>query len=252
MATPESVNPKPAPGTHGRFHGRRALVTGGSSGIGRAVAVALIAEGAHAAILARTPDKLRAVATETGAVPIVADLSSSESGVAAATEAITRLGGVDILVLSSGHHLQGRIDEVEDADFRRLFDANLFGPTALVRHLLPPLIEARGDILFINSSVTRAANLAERAHYAAGFQAFKALADGLRDEVNGQGVRVASVYPGRTATPRQEYLYELEGRPYRPDLLLQPEDVANIALSALALPPTAEATDIYIRPRFKG
>lgn len=246
---PDSGRMTPVP--RGRFQGRRALVTGGSSGIGRAVAAALAAEGAQVAIAARTLATLDAAATAIGGVPVVADLSTPEGGAHAAAEVTARFGGLDILVLSSGHYLRGRIDEVDGVQFHQLLNANLFGPAALVRNLLPALIEARGDILFVNSSVTRAANLAQRAHYAAGFQAIKAFADGLRDEVNVKGVRVTSLFPGSTATPRQEQLHEIEGRPYHPEILLQPEDVASIALSALALAPTAETTDIYVRPRIK-
>ena len=79
----------------------------------------------------------------------------------------------------------------------------------------------------------------------------KGLADGLRQEVNALGVRVISVFPGRTATPLQAHLCELEGRQYVPDSLLQPEAVAVMVAQALALPPTAEVTDILIRPAIK-
>ena len=86
-------------------------------------------------------------------------------------------------------------------------------------------------------------------NYAATKHALKGLADGLRQEVNALGVRVISVFPGRTATPLQAYLCEFEGREYVPDSLLQPESVAAmIAQKLLSLPPTAEVTDILIRP----
>ncbi len=237
---------------NGRFQGKRALVAGGSSGIGRAIAAALAAEGAQVAIAARTPASLADTAADIGAVSVVADLSTGENSAQAAAKVLRQFGGLDILVLSSGHYLHGRIADIEDGAFEHLMAANLFGPAALVRSLIPALTAARGDVLFVNSTVTRAANLAERSYYAAGFQALKAFADGLRDEVNDQGVRVTSLYPGSTATPRQEQLHRLKDKPYRPERLLQAEDVASIALSALALPATAETTDIYLRPRFKS
>jgi len=74
----------------------------------------------------------------------------------------------------------------------------------------------------------------------------------VRAEVNSLGVRVLSVYLGRTATAMQETLFTQEGRPYDAQKLLQPEDVANMVLAALALPSTAEVTDISIRPMAKG
>jgi NADP-dependent 3-hydroxy acid dehydrogenase YdfG len=93
--------------------------------------------------------------------------------------------------------------------------------------------------------------LEARAHvgaYAATKHALKALADALRQEVNADGVRVISVYPGRTATPLQEVLHAQEGKPYFPERLLQPRDVAAAVLHALGMDRTAEVTDIRVRP----
>ena len=82
-------------------------------------------------------------------------------------------------------------------------------------------------------------------------QLLNTLADSLREEVNEQGVRVLSVYPGRTATPRQAGIFEAEGREYTPERLLQPEDLAGMVAGCLALPRTAEVTDLFIRPAHK-
>ena len=79
----------------------------------------------------------------------------------------------------------------------------------------------------------------------------RALADALREELNPRGIRVLTVYPGRTAGPMQETLHQLEGRPYRLDRLLQPDDVAATIMDVLSLPRTAEVTDIDIRPMLK-
>jgi NADP-dependent 3-hydroxy acid dehydrogenase YdfG len=78
------------------------------------------------------------------------------------------------------------------------------------------------------------------------------MADSLRDEVNADGIRVLSVYPGRTATPRMAALFEKEGKTYRPELLMQPGDIASMVAHTLALPRTAEVTDISIRPMLKS
>jgi NADP-dependent 3-hydroxy acid dehydrogenase YdfG len=75
----------------------------------------------------------------------------------------------------------------------------------------------------------------------------RSLAETFRAELNSDGVRVLNVYPGRTATERQRRIYAEEGRPYRPERLLQPRDIAEIVVEALALPRTAEVTDIQIR-----
>ena len=85
--------------------------------------------------------------------------------------------------------------------------------------------------------------------YAATKHGLRALADSLRDEVNHDGIRVLSVYLGRVAGPLQEEIHALEGKAYRPGELIQPEDVAGIVVHALALPSTAELTELDIRPQ---
>jgi short-subunit dehydrogenase len=109
------------------------------------------------------------------------------------------------------------------------------------------LRRAHADVVFVNSTAALhgVPNVAE---YAMSKAAIRAFADSLRAEENAQGLRVLSVYVGRTATPMQEQVAREEGRDYHPERLLQPEDVASAILAALMLPHTAEITDIHIRP----
>jgi NADP-dependent 3-hydroxy acid dehydrogenase YdfG len=104
--------------------------------------------------------------------------------------------------------------------------------------------------VFLNSSAGLMAHT-NVGQYTATKHALKAIADCLREEVNGDRIRVLSVFPGRTATPLQRRLHVVEGREYRPERLLQPEDVASVVVSALCLPRTAEVTDINIRSMSK-
>jgi short-subunit dehydrogenase len=132
-----------------------------------------------------------------------------------------------------------------------MLHSNLRSPFVLTRRLLPSLLRAQGDVVFMNSSAVfnpRADNSA----YTASKAALKSFADCLRAELNPGGVRVLTVYPGRTATPMQAEIFAAEGRPYRPELLLQPEDVASSVLGAILLPRTAELTELQIRPALKG
>ena len=147
-------------------------------------------------------------------------------------------------------HLRETVAEGSAENFSLHYRTNLLGPYLLTQQLLSLLLRRRGQIVFINSSVglTARANIGQ---FAATKHGLKAIADSLRDEVNPAGVRVLSVYPGRTATPTQERLHTLEGRPYRPDRLLQPEDVASVVVNALCLPRTAEVTEIRIRSMMK-
>jgi NADP-dependent 3-hydroxy acid dehydrogenase YdfG len=232
--------------------GKRALVAGGSEGIGRAIAIALSQAGAQLQIVARREAPLLELTTAIGAVPVRSDLSKIEE-MGRVTASVEELwGGLDILVLSSGQYASGTVAAQPANVFDAMLRANVLGPLELVRRLLPLLIKSQGDIVFINSLVTRVSNLSGRAHFAAGYHALKAISAGLRDEVNDLGVRVLTVFPGKSATPRQERIHADMGAVYHPSRLLQPEDVASVVVCALTLPETAEMTDVYVRPRFKS
>jgi NADP-dependent 3-hydroxy acid dehydrogenase YdfG len=99
--------------------------------------------------------------------------------------------------------------------------------------------------------VAQTATRPEVGQYGAMKHALKAIADSLRAEVNPKGIRVLSVYLGRTATPMQADIHREEGKIYRPEALLQPCDVASTIIHAITLPRTAEITDISIRPMKK-
>jgi NAD(P)-dependent dehydrogenase (short-subunit alcohol dehydrogenase family) len=138
---------------------------------------------------------------------------------------------------------------IEELDHQ--YALNVRVPYVLTKALLPLLIAARGQVVFVNSSLGVSVKRPEVGQYAATRHALKAIADSLREEVNSKGVRVLTLYLGRTATPMQEALYRREGRVYQPEKLLQPEDVASLLVNVLMLPYTAEATDISIRPMIK-
>jgi NAD(P)-dependent dehydrogenase (short-subunit alcohol dehydrogenase family) len=138
---------------------------------------------------------------------------------------------------------------VEDLDLQ--YATNVRAPYLLTQRLLEFLKVSRGQIVFINSSAGLTAKRPEVGQYAATKHALKAVADSLREEVNRKGIRVLTLYLGRTATPMQEALFRQEGREYCPAALLQPEDVASVVVHTLLLPPTAEVTDISIRPMQK-
>ncbi|HZS33539.1 MAG TPA: SDR family NAD(P)-dependent oxidoreductase [Methylomirabilota bacterium] len=236
--------------------GTVALVTGASRGIGRAIALALGREGARVCLVARRPAALADVAGESAfaaGAPVVhaADLTQDEAIDRLGATLESTLGRLDVLAHCAGAIARGPQATTTAADLDAQYRLNVRAPFLLTQRLLPLLRQAGGQVLFMNSSRGLASGAGIGA-YAATKHALKALADALRDEVNADGVRVLSVYPGRTATPRQAELFAAEGRPYDPKRLLQPEDVASIVLSALTLPRTAEVTDIRIRPALKS
>src|SRR5262245_4068379 len=232
---------------------RGAVVTGASSGIGRAIALRLAAEGADVCLVGRRADALEAAAAAGGGgrrIPLVADLASDAEVRELARRAQAELPGVGVLVHAAGVHAMGPVESAPVGSLDAQLGVNLRAPYLLTQLLLPALVAAGGDVVFVNSSAGRSAR-AGVAAYAASKHALRALADGLRDEVNARGVRVLSVFPGRTATPGQAAIVAEEGRTYTPELLLQADDVAAAVADALALPRTAEVTEIMIRPMRK-
>jgi NAD(P)-dependent dehydrogenase (short-subunit alcohol dehydrogenase family) len=132
----------------------------------------------------------------------------------------------------------------------RQYDVNLRAPYLLTQSLLPMLRTGQGQVVFINSLVGLNAKGAS-GQYSATKHALKGLADSLREEVNPRGLRVLSVFLGRTASPMQAAVHQMEGRTYKPELLVRPEDVADLVSSALSLARTAEVTEITIRHSLK-
>ena len=160
------------------------------------------------------------------------------------------IGKVDILVHSAGVISLGQVETTSVKDFDWQYSVNVRAPYILTQALLPMIRSCRGQIVFINSTAGRIA-ASGVSQYAATKHALKALADSLREEVNADGLRVLSVFVGRTATPMQAAVHEMERRSYDPKRLLQPEDVAAVVINALSLSRSAEVTDIHIRPLAK-
>lgn len=235
---------------------RIAVITGASSGIGRAIALALAAQGTTPCLVGRSAEALRSVADcvreHTPAVRFYpVDLSFDAQTEQLGERLRSDLDKLDVLVHSAGVISMGPLEHASREDFDRQLRINVLAPFALTRALLPLLRRSRGQIVFINSTAGLTAR-SEVGQYAATKHALRAIADSLREEVNGDGIRVLSIFLGRTATALQSEVHRMEGRDYRPELLIQPEDVAVTVLCALGLPRTVEVTDIRMRPLVKS
>lgn len=233
-----------------------AVVTGASSGIGKVIALALAGLGVEVCLVARTREALERVAEQVRNIGgrghvCGADLTSDEDIQYLARKINQDFGRVNVLVLCGGAIFHGPLERAPLAEFDMMYRANLRGHYALTQALLPLLRAQKGQIVFINSSAGLRSP-ATVGQFSATQHAFRAVADSLRDEVNADGIRVLSVYPGRTATPRMAALFQKEGKSYRPELLLQPEDIASMVTQSLCLARTAEVTDITIRPMMKS
>jgi short-subunit dehydrogenase len=235
--------------------GRLAVVTGASSGVGRAISLALARQGVRLCLIGRDAARLSQTTNEarltSQATSFQLDLNQERS----LRPLLSRLkaeGGVDILVHSAGVIHEGAMENAPMEDFDAQIGINVRAPYILTKRLLPLLSNAAGQVVFINSSAGLSAKRPDIGQYGATKHALKAIADSLREEVNERGIRVLTVYLGRTATPMQKALFKKRRVPYNPETLLQPADVASVVVHALALPRTAEVTDIHIRPMIRG
>jgi NADP-dependent 3-hydroxy acid dehydrogenase YdfG len=232
------------------LEGSAALVTGAGGDIGAAIATALASRGVAVGLVGRRRARLSRVARGLGQRPHLvceADLASDADVRAIVDSFLDRFGRLDVLVHSDGTHTSGPLEDAAVDDFDRLWSTNVRSPFLLTQLFLPALRASLGQIVFVNSSVGLQAR-AGVGQFSATQHALRALADTLRAELNSEGIRVLNVFPGRTATERQRKIFRDEGRPYKPEQLLQPEDIATLIVDALALPRTAEVMDLRIRP----
>jgi len=192
------------------FRGRHALVTGGSSGIGRALALALVREGASVAIVARGHERLAAVRHEleqaagfgqrvAAAAADVAEAAQAERAVA---ECVAALGGLDLLVNDAGIALARRAADTTLADYRRLLEVDFLGAVHVTQAALPHLLAAGGAALVNVSSLAALLPIAGYAAYAPAKAALTAWSEVLRQELASRGIRVTVVFPPDTDTPQ--------------------------------------------------
>ncbi|CAM06404.1 NADP-dependent 3-hydroxy acid dehydrogenase YdfG [Saccharopolyspora erythraea NRRL 2338] len=220
-----------------------ALVTGASRGIGAAVARSLA--DTHDLLLGgRDTTALEKVTADIpGARPWPVELTDHES-VAAAVAEIDRL---DVLVHSAGLVELAPVADAPPDSWRRTFELNLFAVTELTRLLLPALRAAKGHVVLVNSGAGLSAK-PNWGSYAASKFALRAFADVLRAEEAASGVRVTSVFPGRTATEMQRGVRAAEGGEFEPENYLRPESVAEPIVSAVRSSRDAHMTELVIRP----
>ena len=227
--------------------GRTALVTGGASGIGRAIVQAFVAEGAQVVVLDRDADRARATAAEDGAAGGVgADVADEEQVVAAVASARELLGRIDVLVNSAGLLTQSPLVDMPLAQWRETIDVDLTGVFLLCRAVVPEMV-ARGDGRVINiASQLALKGGASLTHYSAAKAGVLGLTKSLALEVSASGVLVNAIAPGPVQTPLVDGLSEDWKSAKRRELPLgrfgRPEEVAPTAVLLASSP----GGDLYV------
>lgn len=223
------------------------LITGAGSGIGEVLARRLLGRGDQVIAVARDAGRAREIAEMLpGASTLVADLSQP-GRISWALSKQHLPERIDSLLHVAGVVDIGTVADLAPALWEQQLAVNLVAPAELTRLLLPVLRVSRGQVVFVNSGAGLHAH-AGWAAYAASKHGLKALADALRAEEAEHGVRVTSVFPGRTATPMQERVHQQEGREYDAARFISADAVATTILTALDLPRDAQLTDLTVRP----
>lgn len=189
-----------------RLRGRRALVMGGSRGLGKAVAQALVAEGARVAICARDAGRVAATAAEVGVEGLVCDLSAPGAAELLVREAIERLGALDVLVVNTGGPPAGQFEALSDLAWHTAFEQLWMSTVGAIRAALPDMRTRRfGRVIVITSIAARepVTNLMLSNSLRAGLHG---LVNALSREVAADAITVNALMPGYTLTERLEDL----------------------------------------------
>lgn len=234
--------------------GKVVLITGASSGIGEATALALSAEGARVAVGARRVDRLETLAGKAPGemLPLELDVTDQDSVRAAVAKTVEHFGALDILVNNAGVMLAGPIGGADTTEWTRMVETNLLGSMYTVHAALPYLLERRGAVVQVSSTSGRTASAGNGAYAATKF-GVTAFTEALRQEVTTQGVRVVVVEPGFVATELTAHITDPTMRAAAKSMAaamrtLQPEDIANAVVYAVTQPEHVAVNEILIRP----
>ncbi|WP_291295189.1 SDR family oxidoreductase [Elioraea sp.] len=234
----------------GRLDGKVAWVTGAGSGIGRAAAVALAAEGAKVALTGRRTAPLEETAAMIGGGPFVAaaDLTDAAQVATARDAVLAAFGRLDIVVSNAGLNApERRWAVLTPATISALVDGNLKAPAYVAQAALPALRASQGIIVHIASWAGRFIGHVSGPTYVAAKHGLVALSHTLNMEECGHGVRSTVIEPGEVNTPIMD-LRPVKLPPEVRARMLQPEDVAAAVLFAVTMPPHACINEILISP----
>jgi len=218
---------------------RAALVTGGSSGIGLAIARMLREEGFVLTLASRRLERVEAAAAELGAAAVAADVADAEACAQLVAGYRDRFGRLDVLVNSAGIGIAGRIEDLPARHFDLQLGVNVRGLFLVTQAAIPLLRESRGWIVNL-ASIAGTIPSPGLATYGATKAAVISLTRSLNEELDGDGVRAVAICPGFVDTPMAEWS-GLKG-----EEMIQPEDCAEIVRMLLRLSPRARIPQVVI------
>jgi NAD(P)-dependent dehydrogenase (short-subunit alcohol dehydrogenase family) len=218
---------------------RSALITGGSSGIGLAIARMLREEGFELTLASRTKEKIEAAAAEIGAHAIAADVGREEDCVRVVAEHRERFGGMDMLVNSAGIGIAGTVESLQTKHIDLQLGINLRGLLIVTREAIPLLKETKGWVINL-ASIAGTTPTPGLTVYGATKAAVIALTRSMNAELDDDGVRAIALCPGFVDTPMAQWS-GLQG-----DEMIQPEDCAEVVRMCLRLSPRARIPHVVV------
>jgi NAD(P)-dependent dehydrogenase (short-subunit alcohol dehydrogenase family) len=216
-----------------------ALVTGGSSGIGRAVARMLRDEGYELTLASRTASKVEASAAELGALAVTANVADEQDCVRLVADHAERYGGLDVLVNSAGLGIGGTVEALQTKHIDLQLAVNLRGLLLVTREAIPLLKQSRGWV-FNLASIAGTTATPGLVVYGATKAAVIALTRSLNGELDADGIRAIAICPGFVDTPMAQW------SGIEPDEMIRPEDCAEVVRLCLHLSPTARIPQVVI------
>jgi NAD(P)-dependent dehydrogenase (short-subunit alcohol dehydrogenase family) len=218
---------------------RAALVTGGSSGIGLAIAAMLHEEGFDLTLVSRRPERVEAAAAELGAAAVAANVGDADECARLVAEHRERFGRLDVLVNSAGIGIGGRVEDLPAKHLDLQLGVNLRGLFLVTQAAIPLLRESRGWIVNL-ASIAGTLPTPGLASYGATKAAVISLTRSLNEELDADGVRAIALCPGFVDTPMAEW----SGIP--PEQMIRPEDCAEVVRMLLRLSPHARIPQVVI------
>jgi NAD(P)-dependent dehydrogenase (short-subunit alcohol dehydrogenase family) len=216
-----------------------ALVTGGSSGIGLAIARMLREEGFELTLVSRRPEKVEAAAAELGAAGVAANMAEPEDCERIVTEHRDRFGRLDMLVNSAGIGIGDRVEDLPLKHLDLQLDVNLRGLFLVTQAAIPLLRDSRGWIVNL-ASIAGTLPTPGLATYGATKAAVIALTRSLNAELDADGVRAIAICPGFVDTPMAQW------SGLEPEDMIRPEDCAEVVRMCLRLGPNARIPQVVI------
>ncbi len=240
----------------GKLKNKVAVITGATSGIGKAIALELLHEECKVVLTGRNQNKIEEPILEqerfSGRVTfIAADLQKDDELEFLVRKVKKTHSHIDILVHSAGIIYLGDTATTSIEKFDKLYKINVRAPYFLTQAFLENIIKHQGQIVFINSTagLDSWANIGQ---YAASKHALRAWANSLRAELTGKGVKIINIFPGSTDSPMQQYVQQIENKDYKPDQFLSASHLANVIVTALKVDDMTVISDIVVKPlRYK-